>query len=54
MLIMDTMEDNEAIIISGYERFSSYHGYGATLKYSGDYVDPSEVGRATCNGWNYM
>lgn len=44
MLINDAMEDNEAIVITGYERFSYYEGYAATLKYAGDYQDPSEVG----------
>lgn len=43
MLIMDSMASNEAIIISGYERFSCYEGYAGTLKYAGSYQDPSEV-----------
>lgn len=46
MLIMDAMEDNEAVIMMGYERFASYEGYGSTLKYGGNYDDPSEVGVA--------
>lgn len=43
MLLMDAMADNEAIIIQGAERFSYYEGYGSTLRYGGDYEDPSEV-----------
>lgn len=43
MLIMDAMDSNEAIIINGCERFSYYEGYAATLKYGGNFVDPSEV-----------
>ncbi len=37
------MEDNEAILITGYERFSYYNGYSSTFKFAGDYEDPSEV-----------
>ena len=43
MLINDVMEDNEAIVITGHERFSSYYGYATTLNYGGDFQDPSEV-----------
>lgn len=43
MLIMEAMDSNEAIIINGFERFSSYEGYAATLKFGGNFEDPSEV-----------
>ena len=43
ILITDTMEDNEAILMTGHERFSYYDGYSATFKFTGDCEDPSEV-----------
>jgi poly(ADP-ribose) glycohydrolase len=42
MLVMDKMEANEAIIITGFERFSYCHGYAGTLKYAGNFDDNSE------------
>ncbi|EDO46111.1 predicted protein [Nematostella vectensis] len=39
MLFMEAMEDNEAIIIKGTERFSSYTGYGDEFRYDGDVRD---------------
>lgn len=42
MMTMETMQDNEAIIIRGAERFSSYSGYGRTFKFTGDFKDESE------------
>ena len=39
MLIMQSMKDNEAIAISGFEQFCSYKGYGRTFKYTGDYFE---------------
>ena len=44
MLVMETMEDNEAIWISGYETFSQYSGYAKTLKYEGDCKETLMVG----------
>eukprot|EP01116_Phalansterium_solitarium_P020158 TRINITY_DN5865_c0_g2_i1.p1 TRINITY_DN5865_c0_g2~~TRINITY_DN5865_c0_g2_i1.p1 ORF type:complete len:199 (+),score=64.34 TRINITY_DN5865_c0_g2_i1:210-806(+) len=35
------MMDNEAIIISGAEQFSTYAGYGHSFKWDGDFQDPS-------------
>jgi len=42
LLFCAKMEDIEAIIIHGAERFSKYSGYGACWKFAGDYVDDSE------------
>ena len=47
MLLMDCMDENEAISITGFERFSHYSGYAGTFKYTGDYQDPSEVSIAS-------
>ncbi|KAL4219892.1 hypothetical protein ACF0H5_020304 [Mactra antiquata] len=43
LLLMETMEDNEAIVVHGYEQFSTVHGYASELRYIGDYKDESEV-----------
>ncbi len=48
MVINDVMDDNEAVIMTGHERFSYYDGYAGTLKYAGDFQDPSEVGVINC------
>lgn len=37
------MKDNEAILISGAEQFSSYSGYGQRFAYTGPVVDPNPV-----------
>jgi len=42
MLICCKMEDDEAIIISGCEKFSSYTGYAGSFKFSGNFVDPTD------------
>ena len=41
MLFLPAMADNEAIEITGSERFSSYTGYGKQFQYAGDFVDPT-------------
>ena len=41
MLFMEKMDENEAIIISGFERYYNYSGYGRTFKYKEDYLDKS-------------
>ena len=41
MLFMERMDDNEAIIISGFERYFDYSGYGRSFKYTKDYSDKS-------------
>ncbi len=43
MLVMETMEENEAIWISGYETYAQHSGYAKTLKYEGDYKDTATV-----------
>ncbi|ELT91673.1 hypothetical protein CAPTEDRAFT_44057, partial [Capitella teleta] len=42
MLFMECMDPNEAIIISGFEQYSRYQGYGGSLCYDGDCIDSSE------------
>eukprot|EP00128_Syssomonas_multiformis_P011885 Colp12_sorted_trinity150504_noHs@9308 len=41
LLFCEVMDDNEAIVITGAERFSSYSGYSQTMQWAGDYVDES-------------
>jgi len=41
MLLCSRMESDEAIIITGCERFSTYSGYGQSFKFSGNYNDPT-------------
>ncbi|XP_071086187.1 serine-rich adhesin for platelets-like [Haliotis cracherodii] len=43
MLFMENMEDNEAILISGFEQFSQHSGYASGLEYVGDYRDDTEI-----------
>ncbi|XP_014782076.1 uncharacterized protein LOC106877645 isoform X2 [Octopus bimaculoides] len=38
-LFMEAMDDNEAITIKGFEKFSEFSGYGENLKFSGNYCD---------------
>ncbi|XP_050589129.1 poly(ADP-ribose) glycohydrolase-like isoform X1 [Bombus affinis] len=39
MLITEELDDTEALIISGIERYSKYKGYSNSFKWMGDYVD---------------
>jgi poly(ADP-ribose) glycohydrolase len=39
MLFEEVMNDSEAIVISGYERFCSYRGYGHSFAYDSDFRD---------------
>ncbi|XP_002737643.1 uncharacterized protein LOC100367685 [Saccoglossus kowalevskii] len=39
MLFMEQMDENEAIMMSGFEQFSQYSGYASTLQFAGDYRD---------------
>lgn len=48
MLFMECMDDNEAIIVQGYEQFSETSGYGESLTYVGDYKDMAQVIRRIC------
>ncbi|EEF29034.1 poly(ADP-ribose) glycohydrolase 1 [Ricinus communis] len=43
MFFLPCMEDNEAIEIVGAERFSDYTGYASSFRFSGDYVDKSNI-----------
>lgn len=43
LLFMEAMEENEAIIISGFEQFSTTCGYAASLEFAGDHRDPAQV-----------
>ena len=50
MLFMERMEDNEAIIIKGFEQFSEYSGYASKLNYAGDFRDICKVIICVCGG----
>uniref|UniRef100_V9ILA9 Poly(ADP-ribose) glycohydrolase n=1 Tax=Apis cerana TaxID=7461 RepID=V9ILA9_APICE len=39
MLVTEELDDTEALIVSGIERYSKYKGYSNTFKWVGDYVD---------------
>jgi len=41
MLFVEVMEPNEAIIITGAERFVKHSGYGHSFDFNGNYVDPT-------------
>ena len=43
MLLCQEMEDNEAILIRGAERFSMYTGYGGRFTYTGPYEDTNPL-----------
>ena len=38
-LFTEKLDDNEALVVTGVERYSWYKGYGASFKWTGDYVD---------------
>lgn len=40
---MEVMDDNEAIIMQGYEQYSRTSGYAATLKYDGEFTESTMV-----------
>ena len=39
MLIFEALDDNEAILIEGFETYSAYSGYGRTLQFAGNFQD---------------
>ena len=43
MLFMEVMDDNEAILIKGFEQFSATIGYASGLQFAGDFKDNIEV-----------
>eukprot|EP01103_Thecamoeba_quadrilineata_P010971 TRINITY_DN2511_c0_g1_i1.p1 TRINITY_DN2511_c0_g1~~TRINITY_DN2511_c0_g1_i1.p1 ORF type:complete len:339 (-),score=35.09 TRINITY_DN2511_c0_g1_i1:551-1567(-) len=45
MLFCPAMADNEAIIISGAERFSSYRGYGTSFEFTGPHHSHVDVSK---------
>nr|KAG5694764.1 hypothetical protein BaRGS_002717 [Batillaria attramentaria] len=42
MVFMENMEENEAIIISGFEQFAQCTGYAASLQYAGPFHDHAQ------------
>ena len=41
MLIAEKLEDDECLIMTGCEKFSSYSGYSKSFKFKGNYIDRS-------------
>ncbi|XP_076686654.1 poly(ADP-ribose) glycohydrolase isoform X1 [Andrena cerasifolii] len=39
MLVTEELDDTEALIVSGIERYSAYKGYSNTFKWVGDFID---------------
>ncbi|XP_033230281.1 poly(ADP-ribose) glycohydrolase-like isoform X2 [Belonocnema kinseyi] len=39
MLVAEVLDDTEALVISGVERFSKYEGYSNSFKWAGDFID---------------
>lgn len=39
MLVTEALDDMEALIITGIERYSKYEGYSNSFKWSGDFID---------------
>ncbi|CAD6231952.1 GSCOCG00001669001-RA-CDS [Cotesia congregata] len=39
MLVTEVLDDTEAVIVTGAERYSNYTGYSDTFEWAGDYVD---------------
>ena len=39
MLVTEVLDDTEALVISGVERFSKYEGYSNSFKWAGDFID---------------
>uniref|UniRef100_A0A6V7LA66 poly(ADP-ribose) glycohydrolase n=1 Tax=Bracon brevicornis TaxID=1563983 RepID=A0A6V7LA66_9HYME len=39
MLVSEMLDDTEALVVTGAERYSKYEGYSHTFKWTGDYVD---------------
>lgn len=39
MLVTEALEDTEALIINGVERYSRYEGYSSSFKWAGDFID---------------
>ena len=41
MLLAEELEDDECLIMTGCEKFSSYSGYSKSFKFKGNYIDES-------------
>ena len=54
LLLMESMADNEAILIQGFESYTCYRGYGKTLQYAGDFSDPAQVSVYTIIAFIYI
>lgn len=39
MLVTEALDDTEALIVTGIERYSKYEGYSNSFKWSGDFID---------------
>lgn len=39
MLVTEMLDDTEALIVTGVERYSVYKGYSTTFTWKGNYVD---------------
>jgi poly(ADP-ribose) glycohydrolase len=39
-LFTERLEDNEVLIIRGFERYSNYSGYASTFEFTGDHKQP--------------
>ncbi|XP_043490315.1 poly(ADP-ribose) glycohydrolase-like isoform X2 [Polistes fuscatus] len=39
MLVTEALDDTEALVVSGVERYSKYEGYSNSFKWTGDFVD---------------
>lgn len=42
-LFTERLENNEVLIVTGYERFSNYTGYAREFKYAGNFNDDTEI-----------
>ncbi|XP_063697469.1 poly(ADP-ribose) glycohydrolase-like [Culicoides brevitarsis] len=42
MLFVECMKPNEAVLVTGAERFSNYSGYASTFKWSGNHEDTTQ------------
>ena len=43
LVFMECMDDNEAIVISGFEQFAKYKGYARSLRFAGNHRDNTQV-----------
>ena len=48
-LLVEVLSDNEALLLSGFERFASYSGYASTFAFGGAYVDAAVAASESCH-----